>query len=214
MSKKYNETFHAGLPAGQFEQALMWQKSKQSIAGGGPKIAQVAQVAQSWSWASPGSPIKYTLPEVGIHLSPTALPAYWQDGEEPCQFSTPWFLNIDGTLVALNSDTPRDNLSQNFLSLSQTKSPKNPHSLALQKPGRLLFSTQHVYMNLRNSVPYETRDTWWTDYVADIDLSQLSALSSQVLDPTISRASLRWRSHGPRPHSMIRKGSGSSWPSL
>lgn len=171
MSRKYTETFHAGLPAGQFEQALMWQKSRQSRAG------DRSQIAPSWSWASAGSPIKYTIPEVGIHVSPTPLPAYWPDGEEPSQISTTWFLNTDGRLVTLKSDTHRDNLSQSSLSLSPATPPNELQSLALQESGRLLFSAQHVYMNLRNSVPYKTKDTWWTDYVADIDLSQISILS-------------------------------------
>ena len=49
--------------------------------------------------------------------------------------------------------------------------------LALEKVGRLLFSTQHTYMNLRNSVPYTTHDSWWTDYTEDVDLTTISMIS-------------------------------------
>jgi hypothetical protein len=48
---------------------------------------------------------------------------------------------------------------------------------ALQKPGRLLLSTQFSLLELRNSVPYTTSTSWWTDYTTDIDCSKISILS-------------------------------------
>jgi hypothetical protein len=171
MSRQHNQIFHSGLPEGTFEEALMWQKTRQSTGSDG------LQIAPSWSWASAGSPIKYTIPEVRIHLSSTPLPSFWQDGEGPSQFFITWFLNIDGSLVALKSDMPQDSSSKASPLQSPEQSPHGFQDLALQKPGRLLFSTQRVYMNLRNSVPYTTKDTWWTDYVYDINLSELSLLS-------------------------------------
>lgn len=32
-------------------------------------------------------------------------------------------------------------------------------------------------MDLRNSVPYTTQDTWWTDYTEDVDLTTISMIS-------------------------------------
>jgi hypothetical protein len=166
MSRQYHQTFHAALPEGKFEEALMWQKSRQS------NVKVGAKGAPSWSWAAAETPIKYTIPEERIHLSSKLLPATWPDGEQPLQILITWYLNIEGALVLLKTDIPEAQPPINCLA-----PPEDLQALTLLEPGRLLFSTQRAYLNLRNSVPYKTQDTWWTDYVNDIDLTQLSILS-------------------------------------
>jgi hypothetical protein len=173
MSRLHNQTFHAGLPEGKFEESLMWQRIGPSTVG------DLLQVAPSWSWASAGSPIKYTITEERIHLSQTPLPAFWQDGQAPLQFSITWLLNLNGSLVTLKTDLPEVNPSDATLSSSE-KLPEEVHSLALQKHCRLLFTTQHARMNLQNSVPYTWRDTWWTDYITDVNSADVSILSILV----------------------------------
>lgn len=171
MSRQYHQVFHAALPEGKFEQALMWQKTRQS------NLKVDSNLAPSWSWASAGTPIKYTIPEVRIHLSSTPLPGFWSDGEEPLQFLITWYLNTDGKLVVLKTDKPESRPSKASIPPAQETPPQDLQSLTLVKSGRLLFSTQRTYLNLRNSVPYTTQDTWWIDYIADIDSTQLSILS-------------------------------------
>jgi hypothetical protein len=162
------QNFHFGLPDGCFEDALLWQPV-------GRSERRVTHInLPSWSWASVNGPIKYTFKEERIiSLISATLPAYWQDGEEPPLFPINWLLNLDGThVIAINNNMPATTDNP-----SEEQPPHRLYQLALQKPGRLLFSTQCSYMKLRNGVPYTTQHSWWTDYTQDIDLSTISIVS-------------------------------------
>ncbi len=58
--------------------------------------------------------------------------------------------------------------------------------LALQREGRLLFSTQLTTMFLKNSVPFDYNDNLWTDYTQDIDQSHI-AIVSILSNPDVTK---------------------------
>lgn len=163
MMRTHIRHFHFGLPDGGFEDALLWQPL-------GFTERRLAPISlPSWCWASVSGPVKYTFKEERItSLTSATLPAYWQDGEEPSVLPIDWLINSDGSQIVVVN---------NKAQATTHNTPQAMYRLARQKPGRLLFATQYAWLNLRNSIPYTTQNSWWTDYTTDVDLSTISMVS-------------------------------------
>jgi hypothetical protein len=172
MARSYSIDFHFGLLDRSFEDALLWQKAGRA----GIRLANV--FLPSWSWASVNGAIKYTFKEERItDLTSAKLPAYWQEGAEPSVFSVDWFISLDGSDVITINNAP---LRAAINPPPRERPPRPMYQLALQRPGRLPFYTQYTYMNLRNSLPHTTQDSWWTDYTTDVDLNAISMISIRL----------------------------------
>lgn len=170
LSKKFQEPFFHGLPAHHFQAAMLWQQLGQVTTRTVPDVA-----LPSWSWASKQGGIKYTFMEEIVTAGLTdSLPAFWQVGEEPNFLDVDWLLNVNGTkIIQIKTSTECKSQAKGL----STAIPDGLIQLALEREGRLLFSTQCSSMVLKNNVPFVTADSWWTDYTTDVDLSVLSMIS-------------------------------------
>jgi hypothetical protein len=129
-------------------------------------------------------PIVYSFTEEVISSKTTTLlPAFWQDGEAPQLFNVLWLLNYQGLeLTTVNKSSAKDSTPVPTSSVGQELPtplplPQQLYESALQKPGRLLFSTQSAFLSLQNRVPFTIHDTWWVDFVQDINTSFISVVS-------------------------------------
>jgi len=177
MSRNYDTIFYFGLPVKNFEDSLLWQPS-------GHTIRRTGVGLPSWSWASIIGAMKYTFTEERICSETTIpIPGFWKPGEEPSYFPIHWSLNVDGSALLSINPVPQSTMStvsdENSSSF-QDHPPSEKINLTLQNPGRLLFTTQYASFYLENGVPYTWRDTWWTDYVEDVDLSRRSMITIRL----------------------------------
>jgi hypothetical protein len=203
MSRTWGQEFFFGLPNENFKDGLLWQSSGQAE----KRTAKLA--LPSWSWASMIGPIKYSFTEQAVTLS-SPLRAFWLDGQEPERFQIVWLLNVNGTdIVRIHAPPPQfppmsgqsikahESLTsdqsikihgrlisgQSMSPLSSVECPPKLVELTLQRPGRLMFQTQHTFLKLANSVPFRTIDSWWTDYTQSIDFSSRSIASILHIGP-------------------------------
>jgi hypothetical protein len=179
MERTSGQKFYFGLPCENFAEALLWRPKERTIRRVVPGIT-----LPSWSWASIMGPIVYSFTEEVISLKTTTpLPAFWQDGEAPQPFNVLWSLNYQGLeLTTVNKSSAKDGTAVSTSSvdrelLSPPPLPPQLYELALQKPGRLLFSTQSAFLSLQNRIPFTIHDTWWVDFVSDISTSFISIVS-------------------------------------
>jgi len=177
MARHCGQPFFYGLPASDFDAALLWQSSGETLLR---NISDV--VLPSWSWASCQGAIKYTFVEHIINQEATLpKPAFWPDGQEPKHFDIDWLLNANGKdLVRIKKSSLELDRSQEVPETALSTSPKAPEiyeQLALQEIGRLLFSAQCLILSLKGSVPFVTADSWWTDYTTSVNLSSISMVS-------------------------------------
>ncbi|KAF4627390.1 hypothetical protein G7Y89_g10764 [Cudoniella acicularis] len=179
LSRKSGSPFFYGLPSWDFEAALLWQPSKEAV----PRKASEV-VLPTWSWASTQGAINYSFTErITTRQTDVPIPAFLPEGEEPEFFPIKWLLNIDGTNLILVKDSTsgignsQENRSSTTATTISNPPPETLTQLSLQEQGRLLFSTQHAHLLLKNSVPFVTNDTWWTDYTDGINFSHISIAS-------------------------------------